>query len=571
MLSKEKLLFVFLFWLLPWQIHGQIIPAGYPVLEEVARRQNLIDEGFKNYSFALRPVRVSEGNLFFEETAVETDSIEKKVYNPKKWKTADFKILPVMNTSVYNSNRPFGWGNSAMLNGAGWQNLLSFGIFARLSVLQIQISPEFVNSQNSRFQGYGGSFFYSVNFERFRYWNYGDNPEYFGDSYANFVTPGQSFISLNLGKVEAGVGTQNIWWGPGQFTSLIFSNNARGMPHAFLRTSAPVNIGIGHLEGEIIAGRAEDSGLKPSQNSELNNSYFRDFSGDWRYVSGISITYQPSFLKGFFLGFNRTFQQYNENVESTLQGRFPIFESFQKEKFFEDGHSVAYDGLAQDQQVSVFFKFKIPKGKFEFYSEFGKRDHSYNWREFILNPEHARAYLFGFTKLITLSKSKSNEFLQIRGEVIHQSESINRYIRYEVVGSYNATWHTHHQVRGFTNYGEAMGVGIGVGANAQILEIAKVNNLNKLGLLFQRIENHQDFYYGAFGDNPERQPWIDFSLGLLWDQQWNRFIVSSKVQFIKGRNYQWQTDSSTSVDFPSGENLNSFSAQVSLIYSLYKR
>ena len=568
MQGKKHFFLVLLFWVLVRPGSGQTIPAGYPVLEEVARRQSLLDQGFKDYSFALRPIRMSEGDLFGDDLETVTDSTGKTTSPPKKRKIADFMILPVLNTTVYNSNRPFGWGNSALLNGAGWQNLLSLGIFARFSVLQIQINPEFVLSQNNSFQGYGGDFSDNVNFGRFRYWNFGDNPEHFGDSYADFITPGQSYISLNFGKVEAGVGTQNIWWGPGQFTGLIFSNNARGIPHAFLRTSAPVNIGIGHLEAEIIAGRAEDSGLAPSQNEALNNQYFRAFSGDWRYVSGISLTYQPSFLRNFFVGFNRTFQQYSENVEKTLQGRFPIFEAFQKEKLFKNGHSVDYDGLAQDQQVSVFFKFRSSKGKFEIYSEFGKRDHNYNWREFILNPEHARAYLFGFTKLISLSKP--NEYLQIRGEVIHQSESVNRYIRYEVLGVTNTSWQTHYQVRGFTNYGEAMGSGIGTGANAQILEISKVHRLNKFGVLLQRIANHQDFFYSAFENNPEKKPWIDFSLGLLWDQQWDRFILSSKTQFIHGHNYQWQNSATTKDGFPKGKNLSSFSAQISLIYLLQR-
>lgn len=568
MLGKKLLLLTLLGCCFSMAGYCQIIPAGYPVLEDAARRQSLLGQGFEKYSFALRPIRFDEGNVFFGQTVKEERSIDSQSVSPAKLKIADFRLLPVLNTTVYNSNRPFGWGNSALLNGAGWQNLLSLGLYARLSILQVQISPELVLSQNRHFQGYGGDFSDKVNVQRFRYWNFGDNPEYFGETFANFLTPGQSFISLNVGKAELGVGTQNIWWGPGQFAGLIFSNNARGMPHAFLRTSAPINIGVGYLEAEIIAGRAEDSGLDPSQNEALNKQYFRSFSGDWRYVSGISITYHPGFLKGLFVGFNRTFQQYNEDVESTLKGRFPIFEPFQKEKLFKNGHTVDYDRLAQDQQVSVFFKFKSTKGKFEIYSEFGKRDHNYNWREFIINPEHARAYLLGFTKLIGLSRPE--EFLQVRGEIIQQAESINRYVKYITLGVSNTSWHTHYQVRGFTNYGEAMGVGIGVGSNAQILEISKVSRLNKFGVLLQRIENNQDFYHALSAEFPERRPWIDLSLGLLWDQRWDRLIMSSKAQLVNALNYQWQSSSASTPDFPSGENLMSFSAQVSLIYLLQR-
>ncbi|MBN7799898.1 hypothetical protein J0A67_03450 [Algoriphagus aestuariicola] len=542
-----------------WGIQGigQTIPAGFPVLEEVARRENLLDLGHKNSSFALRPVRMLQDDEF-----TSTDSF------PQRRKHTDFSILPLLNTTIFNSDRPFGWGNSALLNGAGWQNLLSPGIFARLFFLEIQLRPEWVRSQNQSFQGYKGNFSDNMNSARFRYWNFGDNPEYFGDGYGNFITPGQSYVSLNLAKIEAGVGTQNIWWGPGQFSSLIFSNNARGIPHAFLRTSAPINIGIGHLEAEIIAGRAEDSGIPPTQDDALNQQYFRYFSGDWRYVTGFSVAYQPKFLKNFFLGLNRTFQQYEEDVEDSFTGRLPIFEAFQKEKFFEDGHTVVYDGQAQDQQVSVFFRLKAPKAKAEIYAEFGKHDHAYNWREFILNPEHARAYLFGFTKLVSLPKS--DQYLQFRGEVIQQSESVNRHVRYLQLGVLNASWHTHYQVRGFTNYGEPMGTGIGVGSNAQILEVAKITSRQKYGLLLQRLVNHQDFYYLLSSEKPEKRPWVDYSLGLLWNQQWEQLVVSSSAQFIHASNYQWQSGTNSSVDFPNSEDKLSFQGQISIIFLFNK-
>lgn len=547
--------------------NAQTIPAGFPVLEEGARRSNLLGKGFENYSFALRPIRSEEGLFSNKIQFDQSDSISDLSKEEKKTRT-DFQLLPLLNTTVFNSNRPFGWGNSSLLNGAGWQNLISPGIFAKVFILQIQLRPEFVFSQNKPFQGYGDNFSDNVNFARFRYWNFGDHPEYFGQAYQNFITPGQSYISLNFGKVEMGVGTQNIYWGPGQFSGLIFSNNARGIPHAFIRTSAPLNIGIGHLEGEIISGRAEDSGIEPSQNQALNNQYFRQFSGDWRYVSGISITYQPSFLKNFFIGFNRTFQQYNEDVEKNLQGRFPIFEAFQKERLFQNGNSVDYDGLAQDQLVSIFFKFRSEKGRFEVYSELGKHDHNFNWREFILNPEHARSYLFGFSKLIRLNKP--NQFLQVRGEIIHQAESVNRFLRYPVLGVSNTSWQTHYQVRGFSNYGESMGAGIGVGANAQILEVAKVNGLNKVGVLFQRIENHQDFFYLALGGKSQKKPWIDMSLGALYTHQWKNFIFSGNAQFVQAKNYQWKDEGISTIDFPNGKSLFTFSSELHFIY-LFKK
>jgi len=561
-----RLLFLFLVLFLSTFVEGkgQTIPAGFPVLEEVVRRNQILGKSGSDYSFALRPIRISEFNYLFQKSDSILPNENRANQITKLKRKTDFKVLPLLNTTVYNSNRPFGWGNSSLLNGAGIQNLISPGIFAKFFLLEIQLRPEFVLNQNKAFQGFGDGFSDYENFSRFRFWNFGDQPEYFGEGFNNFISPGQSYVSLNFGKVEVGVGTQNIWWGPGQFTGLLFSNNARGIPHAFVRTSSPINIGIGNLEGQILSGRAEDSGLSPTQNAKLNNQYFRPFSGDWRYISGLSITYQPKFLRSVFVGFNRTFQQYNEDVSNTLLGHFPIFEGFQKERLFQNGNSVVYDQKARDQLLSIFFKFKSTRGKFEVYSEFGKHDHNFNWREFILNPEHARAYLLGFTKLISLPNKGA--YLQFRGEMIQQAESVNRYLRYPILGVSNTSWQTHYQVRGFANYGESMGAGIGVGSNAQIFEVSKITGVNKMGVLLQRIENNQDFFYQAFGLNPKQRPWIDYSFGILINQHWKGLILSSKTQFVRATNYQWLKEENSTVDFPAGVVKTSFSGELNLIY-----
>ncbi|WP_338224249.1 capsule assembly Wzi family protein [Algoriphagus confluentis] len=546
--------------LFPLLLVGQTIPAGFPVLEEQARRSQLLGKNYLNYSFSSRPIRWEPG---FSDSLIHNSEVgerPKKKENPK----TVFKALPILNTTVFNSVRPYGWGNYGLQNGRGIQNLFSPGVFLKFHLLEIQLRPEIAFSQNQAFDGYPDIFSDNVNFARFRYWNFGDHPERFQGEFNRFVALGQSYFSLSLGKAEVGFGSQNIWWGPGQFSSLLFSNNSRGLNHFFLKTKSPANIGIGLLEAQMIFGRAEDSGLNPSQNVRLNEQYFRAFNGDWRYINGISIAFQPKFLKGLTMGFNRVFQQYNEDVENSFRGRVPVFEVFQKEKLFENGNSVIYDQQAQDQLVSVFFRFHNAKGRFEVYTEFGKHDHNFNWREFILNPEHTRAFLLGFQKLIPLASS--DRMLQIKGEIIHQQESVNRHIRYPVLGVINTSWQTHYQVRGFTNYGQSLGAGIGVGSNAQILEVASVKEVSKWGVIVKRIENHQDFYYGALANSFAKKPWIDYSLGLLWDHQWKQLILSGKAELVQARNYQWQDEGISTRDFHSGYNPVSFFGQINLIY-----
>lgn len=530
-------------------------------LQEFLRREQFLNEeenGATN-SFNLRPFNLSKSyndEFFYLKNVNQErkDSITR----------IGWGVLPMIHRLNFNSNRPYGWGDGPMIPNKGLQYYGTIGFYSKVFFLNIQFQPEFVLAQNLPYQGFSADFNPEVIRSRFRFFNVGDYPERFGENGFSSISWGQSKITAQFGAFEAGVSTQNIWWGPGQWNALIFSNNAQGFPHLTLNTVKPAKTFLGNFEGQILSGRLENSGFSPTQNDILNTTYFRPFSGDWRYLNAINISYNPKWIPGLFLGATRTFQQYNASRGSSFIDYFPVFEFFTKERIFEESeNSIDFDNEGKDQQISVYGRLISKKAKAEIYFEYGRRDHAFNWREAILNPEHARAYLFGFNKLFSLTNN--GKFIQVRGEITHQQESVNRYIRYPgLLGG--LSWHTHTRARGFANYGQAMGVGIGTGSNVQTLEISKVEKLNKLGIIFERLENHQDFFYRSFGQQNERQPWIDFSMGFLFDRQWDNFLLSSKLQFINGRNYQWQLAPNSTPEFPKGENLFSVFSSVNLIY-----
>lgn len=173
----------------------------------------------------------------------------------------------------------------------------------------------------------------------------------------------------------------------------------------------------------------------------------------------------------------------------------------------------------------------------------------------------------GFQKLVSLRRQ--NSYLQIKAEILHQQESVNRYIRYEGLGG-RTPWAAHYQVRGFTNRGKALGSGIGTGSNSQTFEVAYVEDFNKLGIMVERIANHQDFYYRAFGQKGEMLPWVDFTIGVLANRKWKNFLIGSQFQLVNGTNYQWQSDSSTSELFPKGKDLLSIHGKIHLVYLIAK-
>lgn len=547
---------------------AQTIPAGSPVLEEALRRKQLLGELDSSISFNLRPLRL---NFLTNETVYgEEYDFFKEGYGlgalDRQMPKAAFAFLPLQNTVQFNSGRPYGWGNGIMIPNVGGQNHTTAGVSLKYHFLNIQFQPEVLWAQNRSWDGFPSNFSPAITRHRFSSWNSGDHPERFGEGAYSKIGWGQSKVSLSAGAFEIGASTQNIWWGPGQFNALIFSNNARGFKHLSFNTTRPAKTFLGSFEGQLLIGRLEPSGFEPSQHLELNERYFRELSTDWRYLNGLSISYQPKWIPGLSIGLNRTFQQYNDSRGDTFGDWFPVFEVFTKESLFEDGHTVDYDSRGQDQQVTVFGRYVLPKAKAEFYFEYGRRDHALNWREFTLNPDHARAYILGFGKLFILPST--DKLIQVRAEMTQQQESVNRYIRY-LGTTGGASWHTHSRARGFTHYGESLGVGIGTGgSNVQTIEVALVDQLNKFGVRLERLANHQDFYYKAFGQQQERQPWVDLSVGFLADYQVERLIISSKLQFINALNYQWQLESRSSSLFPVGQNKFSIMAQAHFIYLL---
>jgi hypothetical protein len=541
----------FLIFLPVFLVHGQETAFGNQTVDEFLRRKSLVESNNGNIGWMLRTVTPSVEGIFYQS---DSTSPNKKLF--------DFAILPIYFNTRLDGARPYVGGEYGMIPARGGQSFLSTGFQARFSILHIQLQPELVAAQNLAFPGFPDTFSSGTIGARFLFWNVGDSPERFGSSTYSKAFWGQSSISLRAGAFELGAGTKNIWWGPGQWNSLIFSNNAPGFPHISLNTSKPAKTFLGSFEGQVLIGRLESSGQAPTQIGELNSSYFSPLNPDWRYLNALMLSYIPKWIPSLTVGYTRTYQYYNETRPDDLKGWLPILEPMAKEKLFTNGNSVEYDERAQSQQISIFGRYKMRKAKAEVYFQFGRRDHAFNWREFILNPEHARAYQVGFIKLADLPSMAKN--LQIRGEITSQQESVNRYLRYDLAGG--ITWHTHGQVRGFTNYGQPMGVGIGTGSNVQTLEISLVEDWKKWGLLFERLENNQDFYYRAFGQQGERKPWIDWSTALLWNTAYKNLFISARLQGTYARNYQWGLSETSTPEFPVSQNLLSLHSQVNVIY-----
>uniref|UniRef100_UPI0040495AAA capsule assembly Wzi family protein n=1 Tax=Flavobacterium sp. TaxID=239 RepID=UPI0040495AAA len=443
--------------------------------------------------------------------------------------------------SQLGSGTPYPEGGK-FLQAKGFQQWISAGIYGSFGPLSIQLQPEFIFAQNSS---------YNTGISKERDIEY---VEIFGEGAYSKLLPGQSSIRLNYGAFSIGASTENIWWGPGQYNSLLFSNNAFGFQHLTLNTQKPAKTFVGSFEGQLIIGRLEN--FAP---------LVRDGTEDWRYVNGITFSYQPKWISGLFFGVSRVFQQYSSFNNQTWAYYLPIFEPFQKTKLIDsdspDFNSTEYDDRLQSQQLTGFARLVIPKAKAEVYFELGRRDHAVNWREYILNPEHARAYLVGFKKLISLP---NETFFQVNGEMLQQQESINILIRYRERGG--SSWASHGIRQGFTNQGQMLGPGVGPSSNVQTLETSWVKGVKKLGVRWERLNRHQDVYTRVFNDPSENGRWVDYSARILADWQFNNLLVSTTTNFVYTLNNQWNLSDTSTVEFPKGKNSFMVVGQVNLFY-----
>jgi hypothetical protein len=520
----------------PLKLLAQNLPANQSVLEEYIRRSQLLSKNSSS-SFLSRPISLADSLL--------TDSVSysMKLASSSEanfWKS-QVSLLPIFSATQVGTGNPYPEA-SKFLVAKGVQQWISTGVYAILGPFSLQLQPEWITAQN---KNYNIGLKKEVGIEYI---------ERFGQGANGKLQLGQSSLRANWGAFSVGVSSENIWWGPGQYNSLLFSNNAFGFYHLTLNTRKPAKTVIGRFEGQILMGKLEN--FAPFE---------REGREDWRYLNGITLSYQPKWIPGFYVGFSRVFQQYSSYNNQSLAYYFPIFEPFQKVNLINPNtgvfNSTEYDGRLQSQQLTGFARLVIPKAKAEVYFEYGRRDHAVDWREFLLNPEHARAYLFGFKKLISLP---NNALLQVNGEMLQQQEAINILTRYGAAGG--SSWASHSISQGFTHQGQMLGPGVGPSSNVQTLETSWVKGMKKIGIRWERLNRHQDLYTRVFNDPSENGRWVDYSARLLGDWQWKNLIVSSSVNLIYSLNPNWNLDSNSTSEFPSGRKEFYTQSQVNLIY-----
>lgn len=318
-LKRYVLYLIILLLLIPSASLGQTLPEGTPVLKQFYRQQQLLgklntDVGFT--SLPLFPVEAFHVQNAFDPDSSLSDNrffgfdglVNQTIFNVK----GKVQLMPIVWKNQFNSLHPYGFNDGVMVPSRGYQTVFSVGIYAQLGPLTIQLNPEWLDVANTSFED-----FYKIYNKKYSLGGI-DLPEHFGDTSFQKGYWGQSSIRLSFGPVSLGYSNENLWWGPGVHNALLMTNNAPGFPHFTINTVCPVKTPIGSFEGQLIGGKLIGSG------------YTSGLLDDWRYLNALTMTYQPKWIPGLFLGFVRSFQIYERDMTHKLFDYLPVFGSVVK-------------------------------------------------------------------------------------------------------------------------------------------------------------------------------------------------------------------------------------------------
>ncbi|WP_163381925.1 capsule assembly Wzi family protein [Cyclobacterium sp. SYSU L10401] len=542
-------------------VFSQSVSLNLPVYGDYMRRQQLMGNLSGESSFMIRPLYPTEvfdtsNGLDLDESFTDEDLSE---FNfSTKDNKGRFQILPLMFRGQHNSAYGFGINDGPMIPNRGMQYLFNAGVFFEYGPLSIQFQPEILHATNQYFQGFPLDHWGSTWLQYYEWLNTVDIPERFGGSPYTQLGLGQSSIRLNIREFSLGISNENLWWGPGRRASLLMSNNAPGFLHLTLNTRKPVQTAIGSFEGQLIAGKLQASGFEPPHHNYVhaNTPLYvpKRPDEDWRYLSGLVLTYQPKWLPGLFLGFSSVSQMYHTDQEN-LADYLPVFNG-------EKGpESISRPAADQRNQLSAgYFRWMDANGHFEFYGEYGSNGNSRSLSDFLINPDKNRAFSFGFTNLIPLKREE--EFFQIGMEMTQTGQTIR-----EVILARNS-WYTHPHVRhGYTHKGQVLGFGYGPGSNVISLDASWVKNFNRLGFQLEYINHNNDFYYKRFEEIKDwRRKYVDIVPSILAEWRFNNLLVSGTFQYVSTLNYKWYLENHPEIYFVPGLDQNTFVANIGVSY-----
>lgn len=347
----------------------------------------------------------------------------------------EYALLPGRIRLTANSGFPYGGNDGAVWTGKGFTTDLTAGVAARYGPFRLVLAPTLFATTNAGFRlidnGLEGERVFADPWNALRI----DLPQRFGDGAYTRIEPGQSTLRFDHSGIALGISTANEIWGTTGENPLIMGNNAPGIPRFFAGTSAPLDVWIGRLQGRVIWGR-------PGQTEHSR------LAGDprWRLLTGYLIGFSPKGIDGLEVGVTRVFHTLVEEGNFGWRHVAKPFEAFLKEGVPEDEPGTG----GQDNQLASFFaRWVFAPAGLEIYGEYAREDHNWDLRDFLLEPDHQRAYALGMRKVWLVD---SGEMYALRTELVNSQPSNIAQVRRQ------APIYGHARIaQGHTNEGQLIG------------------------------------------------------------------------------------------------------------------
>jgi hypothetical protein len=552
---------------------AQTISMDQLPIEDALRRLQLMGKIESDISFMSRPLQPTKIGAWDSAFKWLDPVYFKKGLHPigKKFLGNTFyaTILPLQVTGQYVTEHPFQELDGPMVASSGRQTYISGGVFLKLGPLTIQYQPQFVWAENKNYRGTMQTPNYNFP-DSYSYDHLKNNlifNEIFDAPFLRNNLLGNSSIRLNAGPVSVGVSSENLTWGPSIMNPLIMSSHPGGFMHLSFNSRRPWRTKIGSFEWQWVAAYLEEINPAYRGLAENYSGYGKDQSQDEkRYFNGAMLSYQPKWIKGLSMGLTRIVQEPELILKDFPQWNL-IFKNISRvndEKFFSDYLLYSVEDNT-DQYAGAFLRWVWEPAHTEFYTEWSRNDAFYNLRDFIQNPEHSRAYTYGFRKLFNYNEQKPLKYWQFMSEYTRIQQASSFPVR--SAGS----WYVHGGYRpsGYNNLGQNLGAPIGSGSNYFMMRVSKFEGMKQLGIQLESTTKHADDYeWGELAfQNPSKIKWVDMGFRIMYDHPYKHFLLSASLIGKRSFNYNFsQPATASGFGFENPNDVDSFLLKIGIRY-----
>jgi hypothetical protein len=445
-----------------------------------------------------------------------------------------FKILPVNVVFRFNSAFPYGSNDGAVWAGRGLTSAIDLGFAFRAGPLSATFNPVAFRAENRAFElqangvpsnPYADGLFGIVI----------DRPQRFGSGAYARVDPGETTVRLDLVGLTAGVSTANMGWGPMELYPYIIGGNAPGFPHAFAGTSSPLPIWIGKIHGRVYWGRLEQSTYSPVTGTSYYSSMLE--SGTKRFMSGAVGIFEPRGVPGLELGVARFFHSVWPRTGIPRSYLTKAFQAILKNSLGSAGGFAggADPGIEDNQLASAFARWAFPSSGFEVYGEYGREDHSANFRDFIQEPDHSRTYGLGLRKIF---RSDSLQLSALRVEIINYE--FPTLARHRQEGGIYIHGLLH---QGHTNRGQLLGSDAGVGSGGgSVIAWDTYDRRGSRSIIWTRTIREQNGNFHVTGVTDSRSNDVQNALTFAHGRNFGHSEITAGVTLVREFNRDLRAD-----------------------------